>query len=89
MTEVTFSGKAEKQVKKLPANRREILKVLVQDIINYGPVRGNWPRYSKLSTGEHHCHLGGGRPTYVAKWVVLQKNLVQIVYAGTHENAGY
>jgi len=24
MTEVTFSGKAEKQVKKLPANRREI-----------------------------------------------------------------
>ena len=89
MTEVIFSGKAEKQVKKLSEKRREMLRALVQDIIQHGPVRGNWPNYSKLGTGEHHCHLGGGRPTYVVKWVVVQKKIVKIIYAGTHEKAGY
>jgi mRNA-degrading endonuclease RelE of RelBE toxin-antitoxin system len=89
MTEVKFTGKAAKQAGKLPAKVREILMALVQDIVQNGPVRGNWSNYSQLSTGEHHCHIKKGRPTYVVKWVVVQKNLVHIVYAGTHEKAGY
>lgn len=89
MTKVTFSGKAAKQAAKLPEKIREVLRALVKDIIHQGPVRGNWPNYSKLSTGEHHCHLKAGRPTYVAIWKVIDKNVVKIVYAGTHEKADY
>lgn len=89
MTKVVFSKKAAKQAKDLPERKRDILGALIKDITNYGPIRGNWPNYGKLSTGEHHCHLGGGRPTYVVKWVVVKKDLVRIVYVGTHEKAGY
>jgi hypothetical protein len=39
---------------------------LVRDIQAAGPVRGDWPNYSKLSNHEHHCHLKKGNPTYVA-----------------------
>ena len=85
MAEVTFSGKAAK----LPEKIREVLRALVKDIIHQGPVRGNWPHYSKLGSGEHHCHLKAGRPTYVVIWKVIDKNVVKIVYAGTHEKAEY
>lgn len=89
MATVTFSNKAARQVKDLPERKREILGALIKDMANKGPIRGNWPNYGKLGTGEHHCHLGGGRPTYVVKWVVVEKTLVRITYVGTHEKAGY
>ncbi|WP_332308295.1 hypothetical protein [Desulfonatronovibrio magnus] len=56
-----------------------------------GLVRGNWPNYSKLGKNKHHCHLKGGKPTYVAVWEEREEeiNLVEVTYAGTHENAPY
>ena len=61
----------------------------VSDIEAAGPVRGDWPDYSKLAAGEHHCHLKKGQPTYVAVWRESKGTirLVEIVYAGTHEKA--
>jgi mRNA-degrading endonuclease RelE of RelBE toxin-antitoxin system len=61
---VVFTGRARKQKEKLPANVREILFQLVREIEAAGPVRGDWPNYSKLSEIEHHCHLKKGKPTY-------------------------
>ena len=37
-----------------------------------GPVRGNWPHYSKLSDREHHCHVRRGKPTYVVVWCEME-----------------
>jgi len=56
-----------------------------------GPVRGNWPNYSKLSDTEHHCHIKKGKPTYVAVWREDKEEirLVEVIYAGTHEKAPY
>jgi len=90
---VRLTNKAAKQAKKLPQNVQDILKLLVKEIMVLGPVRGNWKNYSKLEgrKNQHHCHLKAGKPTFVAVWEVSDTGiqLVEIVYAGTHEKAPY
>jgi len=88
---VEFTGRARKQKSKLPARVREILFQLVRDIEAAGPVRGDWPNYSRLSGSTHHCHLKKGKPTYVAVWRESkgQIRLIEVIYAGSHEKAPY
>lgn len=88
---VEFTGKAKKQTSKLPARVREVLFQLALEIEAAGPVRGNWPNYSKLSDDRHHCHLKKGNPCYVAIWRVSKGKIqfIEVTYAGTHEKAPY
>ena len=88
---MAITKKAAKSIEKLPQSARENLRVLTLEIQNVGPVRGNWPNYSKLGVNEHHCHIKKGHPTYVACWRVVNKTIqaVEVYYAGTHENAPY
>lgn len=81
----------EKSVSGLPARVRDALVALIREIEVDGPVRGNWPNYSKLGDRRHHCHLKQGRPTYVAVWEEVETGvrLVEIAYAGTHAKAPY
>jgi len=77
---VKFSNKAAKQARKLPGNVS-------------GPVRGNWKSYGKLEgrKNQHHCHIKTGKPTYVVVWEesTTEIKIVEVKYAGTHENAPY
>jgi len=80
------------QKRKLPAAVAATMELLVAEIEQCGPVRGNWSNYSKLPNNRHHCHLKKGKPTYVAVWEDIGKNkvkLVEIIYVGTHEKAPY
>ena len=88
---VVFTNKTRKQKNKLPLRVQESLYQLVREIESTGPVRGDWPNYSKLSDSEHHCHLKKGHPTYVAIWRVGKDEirLVEVIYAGSHEKAPY
>jgi mRNA-degrading endonuclease RelE of RelBE toxin-antitoxin system len=88
---VTVSKRAAKRIAKLPKQVRTSLFTLLAEIENKGPVRGNWPNYSKLDTKRHHCHLKKGQQTYVAVWQVVNNEikLVEVIYAGTHEKAPY
>ena len=88
---VLYGKRAAKQARLLPRKILETLDLLVAEIELLGPVRGNWPNYSKLSNGEHHCHLRRGRPTYVAVWRECEGKLriVEVRYVGTHEDAPY
>jgi len=88
---VNISGKVRKEIPSLPEAVKEQLIFLVREIEALGPVRGNWPNYSKLDNNRHHCHLKKGKPTYVAVWEVRDKTarFVEITYAGTHEKAPY
>ncbi|MFZ5426743.1 MAG: type II toxin-antitoxin system RelE family toxin [Thermodesulfobacteriota bacterium] len=88
---VKLSGKAAKSFKRLPLAVQKALVLLLQDMEDGGPVRGDWPNYSKLGVGRHHCHLKKGRPTYVAVWEERagQVRLIEVIYAGTHEKAPY
>ena len=88
---VKYSKRAAGQAAKLPLKVLEILDVLVAEIELSGPVRGNWPNYSKLGAMLHHCHIKKGRPTYVAVWEEDESGirLVEVKYVGTHEKAPY
>jgi len=89
--QVVISRKVEKQARGLPAMVRESLFALLREIENYGPMRGNWPNYGKLTHDRHHCHLKKGKPTYVAVWEERSQEirLIEVVYVGTHEKAPY
>jgi len=88
---VKIHKRATKQIDRLPVRVREALVDLIRDIEADGPVRGNWPNYSRLSANRHHCHIRKGSPTYVAVWEVTSKEirLIEVIYAGTHEKAPY
>ena len=88
---VKIMRRALKQVDRLPVNVRESLADLIRDMEFHGPVRGNWPNYSRLSENRHHCHIKKGQPTYVTIWEVTDKGikLIEVTYAGTHEKAPY
>lgn len=92
--QVDFTRKAEKQAGDLPRPVYETLAVLKRELELEGPVQPEWHHYSKLTgkKGEyHHCHLNKGKPRYVAVWEVV-KNAVRVIeirYAGTHENVNY
>lgn len=87
---VTIQKAAQKQLPRLPAKVVDALVRLLVDIECLGPVRGNWPNYSKLADGRHHCHLKKGRPTYVAVWYEDKDTVtVEVIYVGTHEKAPY
>jgi mRNA-degrading endonuclease RelE of RelBE toxin-antitoxin system len=88
--QVKLTKKAEKQSLKLPKGALAALYALMASIRRGGPVRGDWPNYSKLGPHQHHCHLKKGKPTYVAVWTEDKATItVEIVYAGTHEKAPY
>ena len=88
---VTLRGKVVKNLPKLPSGVRDSLIALLVEIEKQGPVRGNWPNYSLLGRGRHHCHLKKGRPTYMAVWEDRNRaiRLVEVTYVGTHAKAPY
>jgi hypothetical protein len=89
--QVVLTSKADKQAGRLPRAVLDRLFTLMEEIRQVGPVRGNWPNYSKLAEGRHHCHLKKGKQTYVAVWEERDKQirLIEVIYAGTHEKAPY
>ena len=88
---IEYTSKAVKQLKKQPATIRDAVLALVMDITNRGPIRGDWPNFSKMGKNNYHCHLKKGKPTYVACWRMLDKNkkIIEVYYVGTHEKAPY
>jgi len=88
MWEVKIPKKILKQLRTLPFNISDEFHYLVFDLKISGPVRGNWPNYSKLSKAVHHCHLNY---SYVAVWTEVNKKLklIEVIYVGSRENAPY
>ena len=91
--EVTFSGKARKQVGKLPEHIRDRAYALQLDIQNNGPVLTSWRNYGLIVGGKdvHHCHLNSAHPRYVAVWKVIDREvrIVEIRYTGPHGSVDY
>ena len=93
---IEFTGKAAKQINKLPKSVQSILRLLVQDLSYMGPCPGKgWINYGKLrgkkSDDKRHCHLMKGKPTYVCCWEVIDKKvkIIEVYYVGTHEKSPY
>ena len=57
MYKVLIKKKVLKEVKKIPVRVQEKLAVLVDDLIEKGPVQSGCRNYSKLEKNKYHCHL--------------------------------
>ena len=85
-------GQAKKADKILSEKAKVSFATLLKEFIHEGPYRAYWPNYTKMSGKEdYHCHILKGRPTYVACWNLIDKKqkIIEVYYAGTHENAPY
>jgi mRNA-degrading endonuclease RelE of RelBE toxin-antitoxin system len=91
MWTVRIPKKLDKSLKRLPQLVQMAFEALTADLMNKGPVAGNWPNYGKLGENRHHCHLKKGKPTYVSVWweVRQETQTIEVTYVGTHENAPY
>ena len=91
--QVKVTRKAAKQLGRLPKQIQGYFDRLAKELEVEGPMQPNWPHFGKLKGGEnlYHCHIKSGRPTYVACWVVTDREikLMEVYYVGTHENAPY
>ena len=84
---VRLTNAAVKQSHLLPPNERRKMELLLNELRRIGPVRGNWPNYSKLADGSHHCHLSY---RWVACWRETVKGIqVEVYYVGSREKAPY
>ncbi|MBN1499001.1 MAG: hypothetical protein JW982_02510, partial [Spirochaetes bacterium] len=71
----------------LPIYIQQKLFNLIEDLIEKGPIRSDWPNYSKLSENEYHCHLAR---KWVACWFHEKNTLtIEVYYAGSREKAPY
>jgi hypothetical protein len=87
MYEVFFTKRVVKQVKELPDFIQKKLAVLVDDFCERGPIRTEWPNFSKLGKDEFHCHLAR---KWIACWRCERKSIIiEVYYAGSRENAPY
>jgi mRNA-degrading endonuclease RelE of RelBE toxin-antitoxin system len=88
---VVTTKKISKKILKFNQKVQDSVAALIYEISECGPVRGNWPNFSKLEKNKYHCHIKRGKPTYVVCWEIIDKKvkLVEIYYVGTHEKAPY
>lgn len=91
---VEITRKVAKQLKKLPVAAQERFDLLAKELEAAGPHAARWSHFGKLRVAgkeAYHCHIKSGRPTYVACWEVVNKQIriIEVYYVGTHENAPY
>lgn len=84
---VTVKKKVEKALDDLPEKVQSKFWVLVRELRLLGPIRGNWPNFSKLGNGEYHCHLD---PAWVACWRRQKAAIdIEVYYVGSRKDAPY
>ncbi len=85
--EVRIKKKVDRSLKKLPADVRKLLYLLIADLQTAGPVQKSWRNFSPLAKGRYHCHL---TYRYVACWTYRKKEIViEVYYVGSCEKAPY
>ncbi len=85
--EIVYKRKIEKRINRLPEKIKQKFFTLFADLEEIGPVRHNWPNFSRLGKNEYHCHLSY---SFVACWK-YEKNtiLIEVYYVGSREGAPY
>ena len=76
-----------KNIQKMPKDIQFNFESLVNDLREKGPIRKEWPNFSKLGKNEYHCHLSY---KWVACWYYENDSvIIEVYYAGSRENAQY
>ena len=55
MFKVKILKKAVKSIEKMPIRIQKSFKNLLEDLEEQGPIRTDWPNFSKLNENKYHC----------------------------------
>jgi hypothetical protein len=84
---VIVRKKVEKALDDLPEKIQGKFWVLVKELRLLGPIRGNWPNFSKLGSAKYHCHLDA---SWVACWHRENAGIdIEVYYVGSRKDAPY
>ena len=87
MYKVIVRRKVLRRIQRLPESVQRRVANLVEDLRDKGPIRSDWPHYSKLGADQYHCHLSRD---WVACWSYAKTSkTIEVYYAGSRENAPY
>jgi len=87
MYDILVKKRAFKDIEKLPVAIQKKLAMLIDDLMERGPIRSDWPNFSKLGRDAYHCHLAH---KWVACWYCEENSvIIEVYYAGSRENAPY
>ncbi len=87
MWDVRVTKRALKRIAKAPETVQILFDELTQDLRETGPIRADWPNYSKLGNETYHCHL---KHSWVACWRHTKESVeIEVYYAGSREDAPY
>lgn len=79
--------KMAKIIRDMPPNAVKTLGKLIFDLRDLGPIRPEYPNYSKLGAVTYHCHLAY---SWVACWRCEKgEYIVEVEYVGSREKAPY
>ena len=57
MYKIIVKRKVLRRIQRLPEPVQRRVANLVEDLRDKGPIRSDWPHYSKLGSDQYHCHL--------------------------------
>jgi mRNA-degrading endonuclease RelE of RelBE toxin-antitoxin system len=87
MYKIVVSRKILKNIQRMPEPIQVKLANLVEDLRDKGPIRSEWPNFSRLGKNQYHCHLSY---KWVACWYWEKGTIeIEVYYAGSRENAPY
>ena len=87
MYDVIVKKKVLRGIEKLPENIQKKMVNFVEDLREKGPIRSEWPNFSKLGKDRYHCHLSR---KWVTCWSWTENSfIIEVYYAGSRENAPY
>ena len=87
MYNVVIQKKMLRNLHKMPEQVQKAMANLVEDLRDKGPVRNEWPNFSRLGQDRYHCHLAY---KWIACWSHKKDSMtIEVYYAGSRENAPY
>ena len=87
MYNVVIQKKMLRNLRKMPEQVQKAMANLVEDLRDKGPVRNEWPNFSRLGQERYHGHLAY---RWVACWSHKKGSMtIEVYYAGSRENAPY
>ena len=87
MYRIIIKRRVLRRIQSLPVSIQQRVANLVEDLRDKGPLRIDWPNYSKLGLDQYHCHLSHH---WVVCWSCARgSKTIEVYYAGSRENAPY
>jgi hypothetical protein len=87
MYKVLVSKRILKRMERMPGPVQARLAILIEQLLEKGPLQPGWANYGKLGPNKYHCHLSRD---WVACWYWRRGTKeTEVYYVGSRQDALY